>query len=174
MSDISEFKSRRANSALNTINMCMALTDLKVDHDIILVSSRYTNSLQNVFNFEDFDAMIRVNGDHPYYMCFDDMATHFNEIPERFQGEKVIILHPKRHSRTEYSFTESEGVLPVISSAENNINEQLNVSLSDQGMQKLKIQRTVEQKGSMRDDQLGLLTVSDIDESLQQAAKGMR
>ena len=170
--DASDYKERQASSKLNTINMCMALTDQKIDHDIILVTSRFTNSLDNAFNYQDFDALIRINGDKPTYMCFDNMATQYNEIPERYQGEKVIVLHPKRRSKSEYEFTESEGILPVTPSEKNSVTEQLNVSLADQGMQKLKIERRVAEKGAMREDQLGLLAVLDIDESLQQAAKG--
>jgi len=166
------YKERRAASKVNTINMCMALSDQKIDHDIILVSSRFTNSLDNVFNYDDFDAFIRVNGDKPMYMCFDNMATHFNEIPARYQGEKVIVLHPRRRSSNNYEFTEGVEVLPVTKVEDNNITEQLNVSLADAGMQKLKIERHVAEKGALRDDQLELLAVMDIDESLQHYANG--
>jgi hypothetical protein len=100
------------------------------------------------------------------------MATQFNEIPERFQGENVIVLHPKRKSRTEYSFTESNEVLPVVLSDQNHIDEVLNIDLPVQDMQKLKVERHVKEMGALRDDQLGLLTVSGMDADLQAAAKG--
>jgi len=117
--------------------------------------------------------LIRINsGAKTFYMCFDNTSTLYNELPERFQGEPVIVLHPKRRSSTSYTFSESQNVLPVTSSDMNNVTEQMNVSLADQDMQKLKIERMVWQKGAMKDDQLGLLTVSDIDKNLQQAANG--
>ncbi|HEX3384277.1 MAG TPA: hypothetical protein VHS53_03770, partial [Mucilaginibacter sp.] len=62
ISNTADLKYRRANSKLNTVNMAMTLNELKVDYDVILVASRYSNSLENVFNYEDFDAMVRVNG----------------------------------------------------------------------------------------------------------------
>ncbi len=172
--DFSSLKYRSAVSWINTANMAFILTDLKVNFDVLLVTSRYTNSLDNVFNYQDFDALIRINGDKPMYMFFDDVATHFNEIPGRFQGEKVVVLHPKRRNNSEYNFTEEEGVLPVSTNDQNNIDEQLNVSLTAQGMQKLKVERFVKQTGAMRhDDQKALLSLYDIDGNLTEAAKGL-
>ena len=165
LEDFSSLRYRRALSQFNTVNMSMILNDLKIDFDVLLVASRNTNDLDGVFNNDDFDALIRVNyGAKPMYICFDDVVNHFDEIPERFQGEKVIVLHPKKESTHQYSFTEREGVLPVTASAENNIDEHLEVSMADNGMQKLKIDRLVKQKGSMRhDDQKTLLSMEDID-----------
>jgi hypothetical protein len=144
--------------------MSMALYNLKIDHDILMVASRNTNSLENVFNSNDFDVLIRINGDKPMYMAFDDPFTHFNEIPERFQGEKVVVLHPVKKNSRNYTFSESEDKLPVISSDQNSINEQLNVSLTSSNMQKLKVERHVKESGALRhDDQKRLLPVEDVD-----------
>jgi hypothetical protein len=162
--DISELNYNHALSQRAIQFMSMTLYNLKIDHDILLVSSRSTNSLDNVFNDSDFDVLIRINGDKPMYMCFDDPFTHFNEIPERFQGEKVIVLHPVHKNGHNYTFSESEDKLPVISSDQNYINEQLNVSLQP-NMQKLKIERTVREGGALRhDDQRSLLAVQDVDD----------
>jgi hypothetical protein len=161
--DLSGLNYRSALSKPNAAYMSMVLTDMKIDHDVLLVSSRYSNNLDNVFNQEDFDALIRINGEKPMYMCFDDVFTHFNEIPERYQGERVIIMHPKRRNNTEFDFTESEGVMPVSTADHNYIEEELNVNFLDAGMSKLKIDRRVKQAGGLRhEDQKTLLLPEDI------------
>ena len=173
MKDFDGLNYRKAASKFNVLTICFILSDLKIDHDVLLVASRNSNTLNNVFNLDDFDAMIRINGDKPSYMCFDDVVTHFNEIPARYQGEKVIVLHPKRRNGHEYDFTEGEGVLPVSSNGQNYINEQLNVSLDVQDMKKLKIERHVREAGSLRhDDQKSLLLADEIDAAMIEAANG--
>ena len=172
--DYASLRYRRANSTFNIITISELLTDMKVDYDILMVTSRNSNSLDGVFNYEDFDALIRVNGTKPSYMCFDDVVNYYNEIPERFQGEKVIVLHPKRRSLREYSFTESEGTLPVSAGNFNNLSEQLNITMADAGMQKLKVDRLVKQKGALRaDDEKALQSMKDIDAELTAAADGL-
>ncbi|MFC0512599.1 hypothetical protein ACFFGT_00250 [Mucilaginibacter angelicae] len=169
---VDEINYRRMAAKANTVIMSMALNDLKIDHDVLLVCSRNSNTLDNIFNYSDFDACIRINDTKPLYMFFDDATTHFNEIPQRFQGEKVIVLTPKRESGTKYSFTEGTAVLPVMAAAANTINEDIRVSLLPANMQKLKIQRLVKQTGAMRhDDQLNLLPVIDIDNALMELSK---
>jgi len=173
LQDLPAMKYRAANSQGNVLNACFILTALKIDHDVLLVASRNTNSLDNVFNADDFDALIRINGSVPAYLCFDDVVTHFNEIPARFQGEKVIVLHPKRRNDHEYDFTETEDVLPVANASQNNINEQLNVSLAGADLKKLKIERTVKEKGSLRhDDQKDLLLADEIDAGIVEMGNG--
>ena len=162
---------RRAVSRSNAVNLCFVLNDLKVDFDILLVASRNSNTLDNAFNFDDFDAIIRVNGDKPMYMAFDDAVTHFNEIPERFQGEKAIVLHPTRKNVQRYNFTESEGVVPVSAATDNFVEENLNVSL-DANMQKIKIKRDVKKGAGMQhDDQKDLVSTFDIDEAIAEMGR---
>ncbi|HEX8020880.1 hypothetical protein [Mucilaginibacter sp.] len=169
---VDEINYRHMATKFNAIIMSMVLNDLKIDYDVLLVSSRNANTLDNIFNYSDFDACIRINDTKPLYMFFDDAATHFNEIPQRFQGEKVIVLTPKRESATKYSFTEGTAVLPVMAASVNTINEEIKVALLPASMQKLKIQRLVKQTGSMRhNDQLGLLPVIDIDNTLMELSK---
>lgn len=173
--NLHDMKYRVALSKKNAMGVCFVLTDLKVDNDVILVAPRNANNLDNVFNYDDFDVIIRVNGDKPYYLSFDDMLTHFNEIPARYQGEKVIILHPKRESDHEYSFKESEGILPVAAADENYINEELNVSLDAQDMKKMKISRLVKEAGTLRhDDQKTLLLTDEMDAAMVDAAEGAK
>jgi hypothetical protein len=174
LEDLPGMKYRAAASRVNTTTICFILTELKIDHDVLLVASRNGNSLDNVFNYEDFDALIRINGSKPTYMCFDDVVTHYNEIPAKYQGEKVIVLHPKRRNDHEYDFTESEGVLPVTTAEQNYINEQLNISLTGQDMKTLKIERLVKEKGSLRhDDQKDLMLADEIDAGMMDAAAGI-
>jgi len=164
---------RSARSIPAAISMSMMLTDMGVNHDVLMVASRKSNTLDNVFTFNDFDALIRIKGAKTYYMSFGDIVTHFNEVPERFQGEKVIALHPTRQNAKFYTFTEKNDSLAVTTSDQNRIEEQLQVSLLPADMQKLKINRTVMEWGSMRlDDQKSLLPVGDIDNALQAMVKG--
>ena len=46
--NMSDYKQRQANSRFNVVTMSIALTDQKVDHDVILVASRYSNSLEQL------------------------------------------------------------------------------------------------------------------------------
>ncbi|MDB4920420.1 hypothetical protein [Mucilaginibacter sp.] len=173
LQNLPAMKYRAAASKVNILTLCFILTELKIDHDVLLVASRNGNSLDNVFNYEDFDALIRINGSKPTYICFDDVVTHYNEIPAHFQGEKVIVLHPKRHNDHEYDFTEGEDVLPVTAASQNYINEQLNVNLIGADLKKIKIERTVKEAGSLQhDDQKDLMLADEIDAGVREIANG--
>ncbi|GGH00831.1 DUF3857 domain-containing protein [Mucilaginibacter phyllosphaerae] len=173
LEDLSMLNYRKAKGTIATINISRILTDMDIAHEVLLVSSRDNSALNNVYNFSDLDALIRIsNGSKPLYMCFDDALTHFNEIPAKFQGEKAISMVPKRKSSTKYIFDEMDTTIPVISADKNNITEQLNVSLLAD-MQKIKVQRLVKQTGYMRHaDQKNLLSAMDIDNGLMELVNG--
>ncbi|MET3980175.1 hypothetical protein ABIB62_002484 [Mucilaginibacter sp. UYP25] len=164
---------RTAKGTIATINMSRILTEMDIVHEVLLVSSRNTSSLDNVYNFSDMDALIRIyNGNKPLYMCFDDALTHFNEIPAKFQGEKAISLVPKRKNASKYVFDETSTTIAVVAADKNHVEERVDVSLLAD-MQKLKVQRSVKQTGYMRhDDQKSLLSAMDIDNGLMQLVKG--
>lgn len=171
--DVNALNYRTANPKINTINMSLLLTDLKVDHDVILVSSRNTNTLANTFAMTDFTTMIRVNTPKPIFICFDDVVNHFNEIPIQYQGEKAIRLTPIRKSAVKYIFAEEETLIPVTGADKNQVIENLKVSLQADNMQKLKIDRDVKQSGYLRhDDQKALLSGNEIDQYYTQLVKG--
>jgi len=171
--DIPAINYRSAVSRSNVIDLCFILNDLKIDFDILLVSSRNNSTLDNAFNFDDFDAMIRVNSAQPLYLCFDDAVNHFNEIPVRFQGEKAIVLRAKKKNNFKYEFTEGgEEALPVAAADNNFISEDIKVSLIQPAGQKLRIERDVKKGGSLQhDDQKQLISTFDIDESIAEAGK---
>lgn len=173
VNDLNLLNYRRAKGTIASINMSRILTDMDIVHEVLLVSSRDNSSLDNVYNFSDMDAVIRIsNGNKPLYMCFDDALTHFNEIPAKFQGEKAISLVPKRKSSTKYVFDEMNTTIPMVAADKNQIDEQIQVSLLAD-MQKLKVQRLVKQTGYMRhDDQKNLLSAMDIDNVLMELVKG--
>lgn len=173
LEDISTINYRNAKSTFAAKTMSMILTDMDIDHDVILVASRNSNTLENVYNEGDYEAMIRINGNVPMYMSFDDIVTHFNEIPARFQGENVVLLHPTRHNSQKYSFTEAATKLPVTAADKNQIDEQLQVSLLPANMQKLKVDRVVKQTGALRhSEQKRLLTAFDVDNGYKEIVKG--
>ncbi|MEB0260155.1 MULTISPECIES: hypothetical protein [unclassified Mucilaginibacter] len=171
--DLKALNYRTAKGTIATINMSRLLTDMDIVHEVLLVCSRNTSSLDNVFNFSDLDAVIRIsNGNKPLYMCFDDAVTHFNEIPAKFQGEKAISLVPKRKSATKYVFDEMNTTIPMVSADKNHVEVKVEVSLLAD-MQKLKVQRLVKQTGYMRHDgQKSLLSAMDIDNGLMELVKG--
>jgi hypothetical protein len=173
--DIAQLNYRRANSKINAASMSMLLTDLEIDHEVLLVSSRNTSTISNAFNAEDVDAIIKVvnNNNKPIYLCFYDALTHYNEIPPQFQGEHAVALKPTRKNATKYTFTESNYQLPVTTSDNNQIDEQVNITLPATNMQKLQVTRSVKQTGYMRhDDQKTLLSAMDIDKALMDKVKG--
>jgi len=173
LENINEMNYRKARSEYAAVIMSMMLTDLNIDHAVLLVASRNSNSLENVYNMDDMDAMIEVNTAKPMYLSFDDIVTHFNEIPARFQGEKATKLVPKRHSGQNYSFTISQTTLPVTTSDKNQVEENLQVSLLPANPQKLKIIRLVKEQGELRhSDQKLLLPVQDIDDGYKQIVRG--
>ncbi len=173
LGDVNSLNYRTANSLFGTLNMSTMLTALDIDFDVLLVASRESNTLENSYNLRDFEALIRINGgDQPMYMSFNDPMTHFNEIPERFQGENVVVLHSRQGS-TRYKFDESDDVLPVTPSDGNKLDEQVVVSLMPDNMQKLKIERTVKETGCLRHgDQKLLIPVQDVDNGYMEIVKG--
>lgn len=175
LSEEVDFNRRMANSQYHARMMSMLLTDMKIDHDVVLVSSRNSNSLENAYNNEDFNAVIRVNDSNNkyHYLCFDDVFTHFGEIPARFQGEKTIVLTPKRKSAQSYLFEESTGTMPVSTGAQNISSEQLDIALLAENMQKLKVERVVRETGELRhNSQKGLLSYGRIDNYYTSIVKG--
>jgi len=164
---------RTARSLYATIFNAMQLTDMGVDYDVLLVASRKGNSLGNVFLDNDFSALIRINKPRVMYMAFDDVTTQFNEIPERFQGEKIVVLTPQRHNARKYTFTESSEILPVIPAKLNTVEGELQVSLLPDNMQKLKIEKMVSETGAMKHtDQKNLLPVQTVDDVLKGLVNG--
>ena len=173
LENVNQMNYRSIKSDFLTRLVAMDLTDMKIDYSILLVASRNSNSLANVFNDDDFSYMIKINGDKPFYMCFDEPLTQFNEIPARFQGEKAVQLIPERHNARKYTFTEYSETLPVIPADQNVIDEQLQVSLLPDNMQKLKIDRTVKQGGALRlSNQRDLLATQTVDAGLQALVNG--
>lgn len=164
---------RTARSVPAAISMSMMLTQLGINHDVLMVAPNTSNSLDNMFTFSDFDAIIRIKRGKAYFMSFDNAVTHFNEVPERFQGEKVIALNPDRINAQFYTFTEKKDSLEVTAADKNFIDETIQVSLLPADMQKLKIARLVSESGAMRlDDQRALLPAGDVDKGLQDLIKG--
>lgn len=173
LQNIADINYRSMQSLLKAREVALVLTDMKVDYNVLLVASRNSNTLQNSFSMRDFSAMIVINDAQPMYMCFDDAFTHFNEIPERFQGETAVSLAPERHNAHKYTFSEGTVNIPVIGADKNTVNETMQVSFLPGNMQKLKISRTVTETGAMRHaGQRFLVPVQDVDNTL--AAMGKR
>ncbi len=119
---------RQANSILAAFYLKQALQFLDIKSDIVLVCPRFGVSLKNVLEYSDFEGMVRINSDKPTWLCFDDIVTRFNEIPQRYQGEEAVLLQLDKAKRT-YEFTDKRIVIPITSADKNVVGEQLNVSL---------------------------------------------
>jgi len=173
LQDINAINYRSAQSRHAALVMSMMLIDLGIDNSVLLVAPRTSNTLENVYNPEDMDAMILINTQIPIYLAFDDIVTHYNEIPARFQGEKAIQLIPTRKNAQKYIFDASEVTLPVAPADKNQVEENLQVSLDPANAQKLKIARVVKEQGELRHaDQKLLLPVQDIDDGYRNMVKG--
>ncbi|HEK19055.1 DUF3857 domain-containing protein [Mucilaginibacter sp.] len=171
--DMSAINYRTAQSNMAIIDVSRLLTEMKIPHQILLVASRESNSLQNVLNFNDFGSIIKIeNGNKPLYMSFYDAVTHFNEIPAKYQGEQALSITTIKKNSSNYVFEENSATIPVAKANENMVDEQLQVSLSTD-MQKLKVQRLVKQTGYIRhSSQRALLSAMDIDKALMDDVKG--
>lgn len=174
LDDVNTMNYRTVNSRAATIVMSEILTDMEIDHDVLMVAARNSNTLDNVYNMTDFDAMIRINGEKPMYMAFDDIVTHFNEVPALFQGERVIAIHGTRKSPTKYIFDDlADDELPVTAASKNSAEESLKVSLLPANMEKLKVDRITKQTGSLRhDNQKLLIPIQDIDKGYTELING--
>ncbi len=172
--DLTTLNYRTANSMVNAVYTGLLLSNMKYDYDILLVSSRNSSTLENAFNNNDIDFIIRVGGGaQPIYFSFYDGVTHFNEIPVQFQGENAIVLIPTRKSSVKYTFDENTAVVPATKANENLQAEKLNVSLAGDNMQKLKIDRQVTLTGYLRHDtQKFLLSPGEIDNTYTNSIKG--
>lgn len=165
--DMSKKNYRVANTKINTKQVCKTLCDMEIPHDILITSSRFGNALDDVFEDGDFQTLIRINGPKPMFLCFDRINTAFNEIPIGFQGEKAIVLTPRRKGEYNFVFTRSETIIPASTVNNNALTERLNVNFSKDNMQKIVINRNVKEIGLMRlSDQLNLCYVEDIDKEL--------
>lgn len=174
LDEVNSMNYRKANSRIAAIIMSMILADMDIEHEILLVSSRNSNALENAFTRDDFETAIRIIDIKPMYMFFDDVITHFNEIPARFQGERAMVIQPRRRSSVRYTFTDmTDALLPVTDADKNYQEEHLQVSFVPANMQKLKFDRTVKEAGNIRhDDQKLLIPVQDIDNGYMEMVKG--
>ena len=152
---------------------CQMLCDMEIPHDIIITSSKYSNSLENIFDDSDFDVLIRINGAKPMYMAFDKFNNNFNELPAYYEGQKAFVLTPKKHNSRKYSFERSEMTLPISKPEDNTLQETISLKLMPNDLQTIQINRNVKETGFMRiGDQLGLLLMEDADKEFTQLFSG--
>lgn len=156
---------RTASGLLTAMGMSYYLRQLDIDHDIVLVCSRYSASMKNIMNIWDFDGLIRLNNGKQW-MAFDDVVTQFNEIPARFQGEDAITLHPEVSKRT-VDYYESKTKIPVTKDADNINVENIAVFFGSPNMQQLKIDRSCILTGALRHgEQKRLMLMQEMEEKL--------
>jgi len=171
---IADLNYRKIDSRHISNYISRLLTDMDINHDILLVSSRESSSLENAFNMNDFDAIIRINnGDKPLYMSFNDPLSQFNEIPARFQGEQALSLKPRRRTAQRYDFAESSANLPVTGADQNFMDVKIAVTIPADNMLKLKLDRRVKEGGQMRfGDQRAMVSPAEVDNAIMLSVKG--
>jgi hypothetical protein len=152
---------RYANSLNNAIYFSGVINQLGIPNTLYLVCSRYSNSLNDVMNISDFDALIKVSGSHEHWVSFDDVVTQLNEIPARLQGEEAITFAVEKSSST-YAMEKSR--LPITSPSDNEVSENIVVSFDSADMQSLVIDRNCKQTGALRHAaQKKLLLIEDME-----------
>lgn len=140
------------------------LFSLDIESEIVIVCSRYSNRLEDVVILGDVDCILQVHsGGKTLYLGFYDFFHLTGELPANFQGEDVITLNREgRKNRAE--FDEDKGKLPVTTSKDNQLEENLTVQLNPSNLQQLTIDRTVRLTGAMKKgDQKNILLVEDVD-----------
>lgn len=149
------------------------LYNMDIPFDLLITSSKYSNSLDNAFEQEDFDVLIRINGPKPIYMVFDKFNTAFGELPYYYEGQRAIVLTPKKTQYKLFNFTKSETTLPVSSPEENVLIENLKIKLTPTDKQIINVERNVKETGYMKiGDQLDLLLIDDADKEFTQLLSG--
>lgn len=160
---------REANSLSAALNMSRWLQGI-IDHDVVLVCSRNSNSLKNVLTLADMDAMIRVqSGGKTYWMAFDDITTRFNEIPARFQGEEAVTIEVVGGNKM-WQANQQNIKVPVSAAADNHVAEDISVTFAPDNLQQLKIDRSCVLSGTYHSgEQKRLLLMEDIEKTLAKA-----
>jgi len=138
---------RYANSLNNAIYFSGVLNELGIPNTLYLVCSRYGNSLNDVMNISDFDALIKVSGSREHWVSFDDIVTQLDEIPARLQGEEAITFAVEKNSST---YTMGKSKVPVTSPSDNEISENIDVKFDSTDMLSLLIDRKCKQTGALR------------------------
>ena len=138
---------RYANSLNNAIYFSGALTQLGIPNTLYLACSRYGNSLTDVMNISDFEALIKVAGSHEHWVSFDDIVTQLDEIPACLQGEEAITFAVEKNSST---YTMGKSKVPVTSPSDNEISENIDVKFDSTNMQSLVIDRSCKQTGALK------------------------
>jgi len=174
--DMDMSKNRTTRTAIDryhTTIFSQNLTEMKISHDLLIAASRFTAPIDATKRFSPMETFIRINGPKPIYLFFNNVAALYNEIPAEYEGEKAVVLTPDRVNKFKTNFTKSETVLPVSKSSENNISEELNISMLADDLKKIKITRRSKQSGSLRDDaQQELLLMESVDKELTALVKG--
>jgi len=114
-----------------------------------LLHRENSNTLENVYNLNDMGAIDSFKwGTTDVYellmMCLR-ILTKFLRA-SRVNGQ--LFCQPQRHNALKYTFTEGEMTLPVYKADKNQVEEQLQVSLLPNNMQKLKITRWLSKKAN--------------------------
>lgn len=160
----------QANSLIGAVSLSRMLTNLDIDHDLVLVCPRTSNKLKDVMSIADFEAIIHLKAGKEYWLAFNDIVTQFNEIPARLQGEEGLVFRPDVDSKR-VSYDQSGKIkVPVAAAEKNTAAEIINVTFNPSAMQQLQIDRVTTLSGATRHyTQKELMMMEDMEAGLAKA-----
>ncbi len=154
----------------NAYSFSEVLKKNKIDHELIIVTSRLWKKLEETKNLNDVNFIIKIAGKEPSYMYFNKVHNVFNELPATVQGEEGHSIYQYYHaSKEKPSFKPVK--LPVIPAERNLLTEEIHVKVSED-MQKLLIDKSVSESGVLKiTDQQYFLDMKLVDAQLRKKTR---
>jgi len=167
-----EITNERNDNGMNPYTAAVSFTEMLKLHDIssdlVLVSDRFSQRLQDVFSAGDFDVLVKVKEDSKLtWFSFNSFFQDAGKITANFQGEKALLLTREGGKLAKFKDTEEPLTLPVSKSSDNTSVENLTVNFNKDNLQVITIDRNCKETGSMKQsDQRNLLLPEDVEANL--------
>ena len=141
-----------------------ALSRFKIDHHIVALPSRYGPDMNQVMIPGDLVHLLQVDVDKPFYVTNDNMFTCPGYIPGYLEGQPCVDINNQNGRRG--AQPNLSNLTPLSTAADNLHRESLQVSISGDDMQLVRVKRKTVLTGRMKDgEQLRLLNFEDCYES---------
>ena len=148
-----------------TICMSEMLRSYGIENDIIVVSSRNNDKPSNSFSRNQLVTLLRIQSNGKLrWICFNDFFQSAYYLNPDFQGEEAWVITRKDKNKSSFSKEDQFIKLPVAESTENVKKENLNISFDPGNMQIARIERTISESGTLKqDDQKLYVLPADFD-----------
>ncbi|MDJ1500100.1 hypothetical protein [Xanthocytophaga agilis] len=151
----------KVNYGINNANLMLdfsyALKKKKVDHDLILVTSRQACDLKDLIVRDDISYMIRINTPKPFFISNFNEYSYYNEINPLFEGATAYSVNMLKKASER---TIEKIVIPATSNEINREQTDLFVSIDPEQEGKVHIKRSVLSKGLCRFAEIRTLVTS--------------